>query len=300
MKTTARSLFNVQNQLGEGPLWHPAEKCLYWVDIATGELFKSNSSLTGYEAFHFDTMIGAYGFRKDGGFILATKNGFSLWDKGLTDPEVLWNPLPKRDDVRMNDGKVDPGGRFWAGSMDADRREGGLYRLDPDGSQHCILDHIGISNGIGWSPDRKTMYYTDSIQSTIFAFDYEVETGIITNQRPFIQLPEDGHGIVPDGLCVDVDGCIWSAHWNGWEVLRYDPQGKPMLKVEVPAQQVTSCCFGGENMDLLIITSARIDLPIESLDKQPLAGNLFVFETDTRGQPAHYFGETTHYHQERS
>lgn len=293
MKTIAQPLFKLQNELGEGPLWHPIEKCLYWVDIATGDLFKSNPTLTSFDTFHFDTMIGAYGFRSDTGLILATKEGFSLWKEGQTAPQILWNPLPPREDVRMNDGKVDPGGRFWAGSMDQDRREGALYRLDPDGSQHSILGNIGISNGIGWSPDRKTMYYTDSIQSTIFAFDYEVETGNIANQRPFIQLPEDERGIVPDGLCVDKEGCIWSAHWNGWEVIRYDPQGKPMLKIEVPSQQVTSCCFGGENLNLLFITSARIDLPVETLANQPLAGDVFVYETETQGQETDFFGQTT-------
>ena len=289
-KTTAEILFSVHNDLGEGPLWHPTEKCLYWVDITAGELLQSKPDLTAFQTYHFDLMIGAFGFRETGGVILATSHGFSLWEIGQTQPKILWNPLPERKDVRMNDGKVDPAGRFWAGSMDANQRQGELYRLDPDGSQHILLDHIGISNGIGWSPDRKTMYYTDSIQSTIFAFDYDLATGRISNQRPFIQLPEDERGIVPDGLCVDLEGCIWSAHWNGWEVVRYDPLGHPILIIEVPTQQVTSCCFGGEKLDQLFITTARIDLPDENLTQQPQAGDLFVYQTQTRGQAANFFG----------
>jgi len=289
-KTSSEHLFRVHNELGEGPLWHPTEQCLYWVDITAGELHKSNMALSKYQTYHFDTMIGAFGFRESGGLILATSHGFSLWEGDKNQPDLLWNPLPGREDVRMNDGKVDPSGRFWAGSMDPDQRRGELYRLDPDGSQHVMLGQIGISNGIGWSPDRKTMYYTDSIQYTIFAFDYDHVSGQISNQRPFIQLPEDDRGVVPDGLCVDLEGCVWSAHWNGWKVARYDPQGQPIQIVEVPAQQVTSCCFGGEKLDQLFITTARIDLPEENLLQQPLAGDVFTFQTHTRGQAENFFG----------
>lgn len=289
----AQRLFTVHNDLGEGPLWHPIEKCLYWVDITAGDLYKSNQSLSAYQIFHFDTMIGAFGFRQDGGLILGTKRGFASWEEGQSELKILWNPLPDRDDVRMNDGKVDPAGRFWAGSMDVARVEGALYRYDPDGTPSTILHQIGISNGLDWSPDRKTMYYTDSLQYTIFAYDYNLETGEISNQRPFIQLPKDDRGIVPDGLCVDLEGCIWSAHWNGWQVVRYDPQGHPMLKIDVPAQQVTSCCFGGEKLDQLLITTARIDLSEEALKLQPKAGDVFIYPTNTQGQPANFFGKTT-------
>ena len=290
MTSKAKLLYSVKNEIGEGPLWHPMEKCLYWVDITTGDLFKSDTSLSSYKKFHFNTMIGAFGFRKGSGMILATDQGFSYWKEDQPTLDTFWNPLQDREDVRLNDGKVDPAGRFWAGSMDTTQREGKLYRVDPDGSQHVILDHIGISNGLGWSPDRKTMYYTDSIQLTIYAFDYDLETGHISNQRPFIQLPEDPRWIAPDGLCVDVDGCIWGAHWNGWEVVRYDPQGKPILKIEIPAQQVTSCSFGGEKMDQLFITTSRIDLSDEALAEQPHAGDLFIYQTNTQGQGTNLFG----------
>jgi len=283
---TAETLFHVQNELGEGPAWHPKENRLYWVDIVAGDLYRSNQKLTDFTKTHFNTMIGAFGFREAGGLILATTDGFSTWEPGQTEPEVLWNPLPNRADVRLNDGKVDTAGRFWAGSMDFTRAEGELYRIDPDGSHHVMLNGIGISNGLGWSPDRKLMYYTDSLKYTIYAFDYDLETGDITNQRPFIQLPEDSREIVPDGLCVDAEGCIWSAHWNGWEVIRYDPQGEPMLKVKVPAQRVTSCCFGGATGSQLFITSARGELPEEALASQPYAGDVFICQTDTVGQDA--------------
>ncbi len=292
MKTlTAEPLFDTACQLGEGPLWHPDEGRLYWVDIVNQDLFKSDRNLRTYGKSHFDTPVGAFGFRKTGGFVLATGRGFAFWDGPGADMEVLWNPLPDRADVRMNDGKVDPAGRFWAGSMDADQRQGALYRLDPDGSQHTLLNHIGISNGLGWSPDRKTMYYTDSIQYTIYAFDFDLDTGQISNQRSFAQLPKNDREVVPDGLCVDAEGCVWSAQWNGWQIVRYSPKGEPLLTVEVPAQRVTSCCFGGEEMDQLFITTARVDLTNEELSEQPLAGNIFTCQTDIQGQSVNFFGQ---------
>ena len=287
---SADPLFHVQNALGEGPLWHPTENCLYWVDIVAGDLYHSDPGLSNFTKKHFATSLGAFGFRTDGGFILATGQGFSLWDEHEDEPHILWNPLPSRDDVRMNDGKVDPAGRFWAGSMDFNQQQGQLYRLDPDERQHCLLDNIGISNGLDWSPDHKTMYYTDSYDSTIYAFDYAYASGAIHNRRPFVQLPNDRRHIVPDGLCVDVEGCIWSAQWNGGQVVRYDKQGKPILIVKVPVQHTTSCCFGGENNSRLFITSARGELTAEQAASQPLAGDIFTFQTQTQGLPTNFFG----------
>lgn len=291
MKTiTAAPLFEVKNTLGEGPLWHPKEGRLYWVDIEAGDLYYSNHKLNNVTKTHFETSLGAFCFKRVGGFILATGDGFLAWEGGESKTRLIWNPLPARSEVRLNDGKVDPAGRFWAGSMDIHRLEGKLYRLDPDGSQHILLDKIGISNGLGWSPDRKTMYYTDSHQRTIFAFDYELETGAIHNRRTFVQLPSNGRDVVPDGLCVDAEGCLWSAQWNGWQVVRYDPQGIPILKVMVPAQRVTSCCFGGDTGDQLFITTARIGLTDADLAKQPHAGDVFIVQTDTTGQATNFYG----------
>jgi len=287
---TAEPLFHVQNELGEGPVWHPIEKSLYWVDIVAGNLYHSNPELTAFTKTHFDTQIGAFGFCKEGGLILATSEGFSTWKSGQAAPDLFWNPLPGRKDIRLNDGKVGPAGRFWAGSMDFTHDEGEFYRVDPDGSYQVVLKNIGISNGIGWSPNQNTMYYTDSRQYTIYAFDYNIETGGITNQRSFIQLPKDEREIVPDGCCVDSEGCIWSAHWNGWEVIRYDPQGHPILTVKVPAQQVTSCFFGGKKRDQLLITSARGELSKPQAAHQPYAGDVFICQTNTEGQSATLFG----------
>ncbi len=290
MKTlTAEPLFNLNLTLGEGPLWHPVEQILYWVDIDHGRLYRSNHSLDDWSYEPIDTTLGAFGFCSDGGLILATGKGFAFWLQEQDQPTYTWNPLPPRKGVRLNDGKVDPAGRFWAGSIDTGLQEGALYRVDPDGSPRTMLTGIGISNGLDWSPHGKRMYYTDSGRSTIYSFDYTQETGEISNQHIFVQLPKDAREIVPDGLCVDAEGCIWSAQWNGWQVVRYDPSGSQIGFVKVPAQRVTSCCFGGSNLNQLFITTAAIGLSETELENQPHAGNLFCVQTDTRGLPANIF-----------
>jgi len=287
----AEPLFHVKNELGEGPLWHPLEKQLYWVDINAGDIYQTNAQSSRYTKNHFDTSIGAFGFKSTGGLILATGKGFMGWQEGQEQPEPIWNPLPDRESVRLNDGKVDPAGRFWAGSMDAEQYKGELYRLDPDGSHHTILKNMGCSNGIGWSPDRKTMYVTDSFKYLIYAFDFNLSSGEIKNQRTFIRFPQDDRQIMPDGLCVDAEGYIWSAEWNGWQIVRYDPHGQPIQRVSVPTQQVTSCCFGGVDNDTLFITTARGSLSHTLIAEQPLAGDVFMYQTDTQGQPTNFFGE---------
>jgi len=287
---TAEHLFNVQNILGEGPLWHPLQHRLYWVDIINGDLYQSDESLTAFTKTHFDCQIGAFGFRKAGGFILATSRGFATWDKDQSEPIFFWNPLPtNRSYVRLNDGKVDPAGRFWAGSMDTQNALGALYRIDPDGSQHTMLHNLGISNGLGWSPDCQIMYSTDSLKYRIYAFDYHLKSGNISNQRDFVKLPMDNSEIVPDGLCVDAEGCVWSAHWNGWQVMRYDPTGQPISMINLPVQRVTSCCFGGNDRSKLFITTAREGLTPTDLQDQPNAGDVFVCQTNTVGQSANLF-----------
>jgi sugar lactone lactonase YvrE len=283
-------LFKAHNTLGEGPLWHPDQGCLYWVDIEAGDLYQSDPALSAFTRTHFDTTLGAFCFTKTGGFVLATGEGFLAWSPGQAAPNCMWNPLPGRAGGRLNDGKVDPSGRFWAGSIEPDQAQAELFRLDPDGGRLTLLHGLGIANGLDWSPDRQTMYFTDSYQYTIFAFDYDQETGAIRNQRQFVQLPKTQAEIVPDGLCVDAEGCLWSAQWNGWGVVRYDPQGNPLLKVEVPAQRVTSCCFGGLHGDLLFITTARTGLSAADLAAQPHAGDVLVIQTDTIGQGTQFFG----------
>ena len=285
----AELLFDCRCRLGEGPLWHLIEQRLYWVDIENNELYYANPELTGYAKVEFPTPVSALGFVKDGGLILATGEGFATSNGQPNTLQQIWHPFPDQPELRMNDGKVDPAGRFWAGTLDPAQAQAALYRLDPDGARHTLLRQIGIANGLGWSPDRKTMYFTDSLRYTIYAFDYDLATGEIHNQRPFIELRKDERGIVPDGLCVDAEGCIWSAQWNGWQVVRYSPTGEILQQIALPTQLVTSCCFGGPNLDRLFITTAWTDLTPEERRAQPLAGSVFTLQTATQGQPANFF-----------
>lgn len=273
----------VQNDLGEGPQWNPDEGMLYWVDIMAGRFHRWNPTTGYHEVFEVGLPVGALVFRARGGLALATRDGFAFWDFEMRTPQFIADPEAGKAS-RFNDGKVDRQGRFWAGTM-ADNRTptGALYRLDPDLSVHTMVTGVTTSNGIGWSPDNKTMYYTDSPTRTIFAFDFDPATGAIAKRRTFAATP--GSADVPDGLTVDSEGFVWSARWDGWRVVRYDPDGKVEREVRVPAQRVTSCMFGGANLDELYITSARTGLSAAQLKDQPLAGDLFRLKAGVKGLP---------------
>lgn len=278
-------LLSVQNKLGEGPLWNPEEQALYWVDIY-GNCFYCFVPATGtLEAFDVGVSVGALAMREVGGLVMATRSGFACWDRqdGL---RYIIDPEAQKPYTRFNDGAVDCRGRFWAGTMcdpeDAcPHPEGSLYRLDPDLSLHVMETGVSISNGIGWSPDKRSMYFTDSPLRMIYVYDFDAASGAIENRRPFIHTPEEKG--VPDGLTVDSDGFIWSVCWGGWKITRYDPAGKVERIVQLPVQYPTSCAFGGASLDELFITSAWTALSEEKRKRQPLAGDLFRLDVGVKG-----------------
>ena len=210
----------------------------------------------------------------------------AFWDEDTHQFDPISHPDADKPQRRFNDGGVDPTGRFWAGTMneaDAESRIHSLYRLDTDLSLEQVLDDVTIANGLGWSPDHTIMYFTDTFRHTIFAYDYDLSTGAIKNRRPFIEIPEaEGY---PDGLTVDSAGCIWSAIWGGSKVIRFDPQGQRLTEVSLPVAQVTSCAFGGANLNTLYITTAWTGLNWRARLKQRRAGDLFCVQTDTPGLP---------------
>ena len=277
----------VKNKLGEGPVWSPDEQALYWVDIENNHFYRFYPATGKYERFDVGIPVGVLALRASGGLVMATKNGFAFWDPQTQVLHFIADPEVDKPYNRFNDGAVDPQGRFWAGTMCEvpQMRKGGdgnLYRLDPDGSIHLMETGLTISNGIGWSPDNKTMYLTDSPQHVIYAYDFDPPTGIITNRRPFIHTPhEEG---VPDGLTVDSEGYIWSARWGGWKITRYDPTGKVERVISLPVLHPTSCTFGGPDLNELYITSAWTELGEEQRNNHPLAGDLFRLKTDVKGQ----------------
>jgi sugar lactone lactonase YvrE len=275
-----------QNKLGEGPIWNKEEQALYWVDIhqQRAERFQPDTGQRNH--FSFSQVVTALALRARGGFVTATSNGFAFWDGRSNNLETLADPEADKPHNRFNDGTVDPGGRFWAGTMydgpeTKEPPEGRLYRLDPNGQVQTMETGLTICNGIGWSPDKKRMYFTDTLRCLIYTYDFDLETGRITNRRPFVD-STDQPGF-PDGLTVDSQGFVWSARWGGWKVIRYDPAGVVDRELSLPVECPTSCTFGGQDLTDLYITSAWTALTESQRKEQPQAGDLFRLRLDVKG-----------------
>ena len=276
-----------QNILGEGPIWSGKEQCLYWVDILGKKVQRFNPKTKQYDSFDVPLQVSLLAFRNQGGFICGTEDGIYTWEIGADEMKCIANPEKGKAGARFNDGKVDRGGRLWAGTMMAEGATSALYRLDPDMKLTEMLGRVTISNGIGWSPDNATMYYVDSLRFVINAFDFDLDTGEISNQRPFVQLnPEIG---VPDGLTVDREGTIWCAIYDGWKVLRFSPTGEISGEIKMPVARPSSVMFGGQDLDELFITSIAEGLSSAEKEQQPIAGDLFMVKTEVKGLPEPFF-----------
>lgn len=284
MIDTPRVAVDAHAEIGEGPVWDATRGVLLWVDI-TGKLVHEYDPRTGLDSsFPVPMPVGAVALREGGGMVLAMEDGFWLWGAGLNDPKRFVPVEADMPENRMNDGKVDPGGRFWAGTMAYDERldHAALYRLDPDGTVLTMVSPVSLSNGMDWSLDATVMYYADSLAHSVDAFDYDARTGAISNRRVLISVdPSEG---APDGLCVDEDGHIWLAIWGSSQVRRYTPAGVLDSKMRLPVTQVTSVCFGGSDMGDLYITSAAKGLSQEQLGSQPSAGALFRVRPGVKGR----------------
>lgn len=275
-------ILSAQAELGEGPLWHPDEQVLYFLDITQGRLHRFDPAGGLHTVTDLGVVVGSMGVRAAGGWVMATRAGLALRDADGQETLIGDPDASENDEVRFNDGKTDPTGRFWAGKM-GNGFTNSLYRLDPDCSIHRMESGIGVSNGLGWSPDLKTFYYTDSPAMKIYAYEYDAASGAISNRRDFAVVPAGGGQ--PDGLAVDAEGCLWSARWGGWKVVRYAPDGQVLAEIAMPVELPTSCAFGGPNLDELYITSAYVDVPAERRAAQPLAGDVFRIRPGVRGLP---------------
>ncbi|MFD1144647.1 SMP-30/gluconolactonase/LRE family protein [Larkinella insperata] len=264
-------------QLGEGPVWDADNQRILWLDILAGDIHTFNPVSREHRTFNAGQMVGAVALQPSGTLRAALQNGFydiSLESETLTplaDPEAH---LPGN---RFNDGKLDPAGRFWAGTMALDDTPGAgaLYMLDHDGSVTTKIQNVSCSNGLAWSLDERTMYYIDSPTRQVVAYDYDPATGAISSRRVVIQFQEaDG---LPDGMTIDRTGMLWIALWDGWSVVRYNPHtGERLTQILLPAARITSCTFGGNQLQDLYITSAKTGLSESELQQQPLAGSLFM------------------------
>lgn len=277
----------VNNLLGESPIWSVERQALFWIDVRNPMIHRFVPATGKHDKWTVETEIGSIGLAQDGKLIAGLRTGFGLYDLETNTYEVIADPEGegRLNTVRMNDGKVDRAGRYWCGSMEDPGQSpvGTLYRLDTDRSCHAVEGEIRIPNSLCWSPDSRTMYFADSRQHTIWAHDYDLETGAMTNRRVFVEV-EESLG-VPDGATVDAEGFVWSAQMFGGRVTRYDPDGKAERVVELPVPQITCCAFGGADMDVLYITTASVRMNREDLAAQPLAGGLFTVDVGIKGLP---------------
>lgn len=281
--------------LGEGALWHPAENKLYWVNIEGKTLHIYDPGNGENLSLPVKERIGTVVPVAGGGALVALQSGIYFINTKTGVLQFIANPLPHNGDIRFNDGKCDPSGRFWVGSMHLQFKEGvaSLYRMNKDLSVTKVLDDVTISNGIAWTKDKQTMYYVDSHLRTIDAFDYSDADGNVRNRRTIVALPEGGGA--PDGITLDANGNIWAAIWGANAVACFDAKTGDRLKtIEIPAPHVSSCAFGGENLDTLFITTARGELTAQQLAAFPLSGGVFSVKPGVQGVPAEFFTGRIH------
>jgi sugar lactone lactonase YvrE len=276
-------------ETGEGPVWDVRDESLAWIDVTRGLIHRFDPDTGHDEVFNAGQHVGALALRAAGGYALAVRGGFATLDLESGVLEPIADTEVAAPSNRMNDGKCDSAGRFWAGSMAYSEtgREGSLYRLDRDHTVTKMLTELGISNGLGWSPDDRVMYHIDSLAGGVDAYDFSPETGQIGNGRRLIDVaPEDG---IPDGMTIDAEGYLWVAMWNGWSVRRYRPDGHFDRAVQLPVRQVSCCTFGGPDLGDLYITTAARGLLDQDLQEQPGAGGVFRCQPGVSGLATHEF-----------
>ena len=270
------------DELGEGPLWSESEQALYWLDISRKQLHRR--TLAGASArWDLPGRPGCVENLTGGDLVLTLDQGVHRFEI-KTGATSLLCPVRLAAGVRFNEGKVDPSGRLWFGSMQdnfgpndeaipIERFAGTLFRLDRRGTVAAVEEKVGISNTLAWSPDQTRLYFADSLANRTFAYDYDAASGTVSNKKVFFEAPDLG---VPDGSAIDIDGCLWNARWGAGVVLRITPDGRIDRRIEIPALQPSSCAFGGPGLDTLFVTSARIGMTPEALAGTPLSGSVFA------------------------
>lgn len=319
-----KPVLTARARLGEGPVWDERSQLLYWVDIYNHRVNQFNPATGRNRFIDVGETVGAIALVEPANgasapetsgaetaasekLIMALRHGLAYLDLGTGQVTPITTVEPDKPLNRFNDGKCDTHGRFWFGSMGSDGAQGALYRYGKGPSTCCSaptpssatsemanpLTHLesglNISNGLGWSPDNRSFYLTDSPLQTIFAYDFDEETGSIGDRRVLIDLTHES--FFPDGLTVDSEGCLWVAMWDGWCVVRFDPTGAEMGRIQLPIQRPTSCTFGGKTLNQLYITSASVGLSEAEIETSFWSGDLFCVETNVQGLPSHRFVE---------
>ena len=282
----ASVFYKCQNTLGEGPAWDDGKKELLWVDIEGKTLQFLKDPSQPPEIHRFDKRIGFADPAEDNNYIVGLEDGIYSYDrKNKKLKQMSADPLHDSS-IRFNDGKVDPFGNLWAGtmSMEDEPEKGKLYRMSPQGDLATIISPVSISNGLAWNPHLNKMYYVDSPTRQVRSFKYDEDASSPLQSDFAFDIPENLG--FPDGMCIDSDGMLWVAHWDAYCVIRWHPEtGDLITKIDLPAPRVTSCTFGGKDLSTLFITTARVGLEASELDKYPLSGSLFYVDTNTSGTP---------------
>jgi len=272
-----------RNVLGESPLWHPTEQCLYWIDIRTGELFRYDPDDSEHETVYRGDNVRALTVQTDGSLLIFMEDGTirTVDSDGTT---TVFDGIPGVNAVSYNDVVADPVGRVFCGVRATDDRLGRLYRLDTDGTFTRVVDEVAAPNGLGFSPDQSTLYFTDSRAYEIAAFAYDRRSGEITDRTVFASVSTDREAPLPDGLTVDADGYVWSAHF-GAGIVRYTPGGQVAQRIPLPATTATSIGFGGPDYETLYVTTGTDGIDVLA-DPGTRAGALFrVSLQNVRGKP---------------
>ncbi len=260
-------------------MWDEERSTLFWVDIITGKIHRYCILNKITESIELNEMIGAIALCNDGNLVAALRSGFAFINLKTNKIIPINHPEATCTKNRFNDGKCDPLGNFWAGTMALNEKAatGNLYRLGRDLKVEKIIPGVTISNGLAWSQDAQTMYYIDTPTQEVVAYDYNADLGTISNRRSVVNIPsKEGY---PDGMTIDNEGMLWIAHWGGSQVARWNPKnGKKLISFTLPATQITSCTFGGPKFEDLYVTSATVGLSDVKKRKEDLAGSLFVIE----------------------
>src|SRR4051812_40058489 len=272
--------------LGEGTLWDPEAKVLWWIDIWESLIHRFDPAIGSDQTWKAPEYLGCLGLRERGGLVLSMASGFHFFDPNTGVFTPIVDPESHLSETRFNDGKTDRQGRFWSGTVfEVDGREperiGALYRLDPDLTAHRMVEGIGSSNGLAFSPDSRTMYFADSYGGAVWAFDFDPATGDLENRRVFIDTT--GTGSFADGATVDAEGCYWVTLPFVGKVCRYDPSGNLMTTIVMPTDLPTCCEFGGPELDVLYVTTGILRRPAVHFANQQNPGGLFAVDAGVKG-----------------
>lgn len=277
-----QTLVDLPCETGEGPLWHPDERALFWLDIPPGRVYRFDP-VTGDNilVYEHDGEIGGMTIQQGGGLLLfCTAGRIIQWESGVVTTVI--DEIPAERETRFNDVIADPAGRVYCGTMPKPDGMAALYRLDTDGSIRLIYDDIAQSNGMGFTADEQSMFLTDTRFRAIYRMDYDRESGELSNRRAIIRTPQDNGA--PDGMAVDASDTIWSARWGGHGLYRYSPEGELVGQVRFPVRNVSSIAFGGEDYAMAYVTTATGGAE-RGEEIGDLAGSLFAVDLGVRGKP---------------